>query len=85
MTLVEYIRYPAANWPKDTLRSTGIETIAAVRWVDGKTLMLERTTSSAYGPNTEKLWRLTAEITVSIDKEGKAAVASVEKQKQGNR
>jgi hypothetical protein len=76
------LRYPEADWPKGTSRKTGAEDIAALRWADAKTLVLERTTSSPYGLNLEKLWRLTSEITIRFDKEGKAAVALVKTLKQ---
>jgi hypothetical protein len=79
------LRFPEADWPKGTSRKTGIEDIAAVRWSDARTLVLERTTSSPYGPNLEKLWRVTSEITIRFDKEGKATVASVKKGKEERR
>jgi hypothetical protein len=49
------------------------------------TLVLERTTSSLYGPNLEKLWRLTSEVTIRFDKKGKPTVASVKKGKEEQR
>jgi hypothetical protein len=79
------VRYPEADWPKGTSRETGAEDIAALRWADAKTLVLERTTSSPYGPNLEKLWRLTSEITIRFDKKGKPAVALVKKGKDEQR
>ena len=79
------VRYPEADWPKGTSRKTGAEDIAALRWADAKTLVLERTTSSLYGPNLEKLWRLTSEVTIRFDKKGKPTVASVKKGKEEQR
>ena len=79
------VRYPEADWPKGTSRQTGAEDIAALRWTDATTLVLERTTSSPYGPNLEKLWRLTSEITIRFNKEGKPTVASVKKGKEEQR
>jgi len=79
------VRYPEADWPKGTSRQTGAEDIAALRWAGATTLVLERTTSSPYGPNLEKLWRLTSEVTIRFDKEGKPAVASVKKGKEERR
>ena len=79
------VRYPEADWPKGTSRKTGAEDIAALRWADAKTLVLQRTTSSLYGPNLEKLWRLTSEITIRFDKKGKPTVASVKKGKEEQR
>jgi hypothetical protein len=79
------VRYPEADWPKGTSRKTGAEDIAALRWADAKTLVLERTTSSLYGPNLEKLWRLTSEVTIRFDKKGKPTVASVKKGKEERR
>jgi hypothetical protein len=79
------VRYPEADWPKGTSRKTGAEDIAALRWADAKTLVLERTTSSPYGPNLEKLWRLTSEVTIRFDKKGKPTVASVKKGKEEQR
>jgi hypothetical protein len=76
------LRYPEADWPKGTSRKTGAEDIAALRWADAKTLVLERTTSSPYGPNLEKFWRLTSEIPIRFDKEGKPAVAAIKKTKE---
>jgi len=52
---------------------------------DANTLVLNRTTSSRYGPNVEKLWRLIAEVTILFDKEGKPTVASVKKGKEERR
>jgi hypothetical protein len=79
------LRYPEADWPKGTSRKTGAEDIAALRWADAKTLVLERTTSSPYGPNLEKLWRLMSEITIRFDKEGEPTVASVKTGKEERR
>lgn len=79
------LRYPEADWPKGTSRKTGAENIAALRWADAKTLVLERTTSSPYGPNLEKLWRLMSEITIRFDKEGEPTVASVKTGKEERR
>jgi hypothetical protein len=76
------LRYPEADWPQGTSRKTGAEDIEALRWVDAGTLLLERTTSSLYGPNLGKLWRLTSEITIRFDKEGKLAVAAIKKMKE---
>jgi hypothetical protein len=55
------------------------EYISALRWLDANTLVLNRTTSSRYGPNVEKLWRLTAEITLVFDKEGRPSVKAIRK------
>jgi hypothetical protein len=79
------VRYPEADWPKGTSRKTGAEDIAALRWADAKTLVLERTTSSPYGPNLEKLWRLTSEVTIRFDKKRKPTVASMKKGKEKRR
>jgi hypothetical protein len=79
------LRYPESDWPKGTSRKTGAEEITALRWSDTRTLVLERTTSSPYGPNLEKLWRVTSEITIRFDKEGKAMVPSVKKGKEERR
>jgi len=76
------LRYPEADWPKGMSRKTGGEYISALRWLDANTLVLNRTTSSRYGPNVEKLWRLTAEITLVFDKEGRPTVASVKEGKE---
>ena len=79
------VRYPEADWPKGTSRQTGAEDIAAVRWADATTLVLERTTSSPYGPNVEKLWRVTSEITIRFNTEGKPTVVAVKKVKEERR
>ena len=73
------LRYPADAWPKGPSRKSGGEYIYTRRWLDANTLLLERQSADRHGPNIEKTWRLTAEITLVLDKEGRPAVKKIRK------